>query len=552
MSSVESNSALAIADKSLRASVRRIKLLEADGRVAIDQAHEIARVVSKALQQHGRNASVISPFLLSVAAEVRATMNEGLKPQWDRVRDEDPHMESHPFFPKTVGYVQASQPAPAPAPYVSPVPAAEVMSVPPIDLLPPSGHQKTDKGKLADRGTRRPREDSPGAQSGRKKRKVSKPLSKAIASDTEDEHWQPGGAIVVKKASNIAEPAPAAPPKSKGTTKGIKKSSALNHSQKDAEDLIGRPSAKGKGKEKAEEVAKPVRGHQLAKADAETYNPPCGRCVDEPCRVLIGRRGQVMKSCQKCHTMKASMPRPRSKAAPASKSKVSSRTTRATSHARPPTPVKDTTDEANIELNANAEQHTDVETEVPAEEKMVVDEPRAIASADDFPADHWAEPHSDGIPTPLATTVPLPPASLPPTVSTIHERVLALTAQVAAMQLADQNMLARANAMEQDFDTRISSMHAELSSMQLDVGATVTLVDGLVCLVEKLQQDHVVPNPSFPAPVIGPANASTATAMGYRYLNGHHVHIWTSVFGISTRGPSNTVPSPASATHSLP
>ncbi|KAG0697644.1 hypothetical protein DFH29DRAFT_878573 [Suillus ampliporus] len=225
-------------------------------------------------------------------------------------------------------------------------------------------------------------------------------------------------------------------------------------------------------------------------------------------------KGYIVMWAHGCQLTKAdaetaSMPRPRSKAALASKSKVSSRTTRATSCARPPTPiidseheaVKDTTDEADIEpnANANAEQHTDIETEVPAEEKMVVDEPQAIASAD-----HWAEPHSDGIPTPLATTVPLPPASLPPTVSTIHECVLALTAQVAAMQLADQNVLARVNAMEQDFDTCISSMCAELLSMQLDVGATVTLVNGLVCLVEKLQQDQVVPNPSFPAPPMLP------------------------------------------------
>ncbi|KAG0692663.1 hypothetical protein DFH29DRAFT_882187 [Suillus ampliporus] len=522
MSSVESNSALAIADTSLRSSLRQIRRSEADGRAAVDQAHDIARLVSNALQQHGRNASVILPFLLSAAAKVRATMNEGLKPQWNRVRDDDPRMESHPFFPKTVGYVQASKPAPAAAPQVAPAPAAEVMLVPPINSLPLSGNQNTDKGKLPDRGKRRPREDSLGAELRRKKCKVSKPLSKAIVSNTDDEDRQPGGAIIVQKPSKIAEPALAAPPKSKGIPKGIKK--------KDAEDPIGHPPAKGKGKQKAEEVAEPVRGHQLAEANDETYNPPCGRCVDEPCHVLISRRGQVMKSCQKCHTMKvrcerpvpvdsdappmarqASMPRPRSKAAPASKSKVSSRTTRATSRARPPTPTPEPeqeavkeTDEADIEPNATAEQHTDVETEVPAEEEMAVDEPRAIASADDFPADHWAELHSDGILTPPATTVPLPPASLPPTVSTIHERVLALTAQVAAMQLANQNVLARVDAMEQDFNTRISSMHAELSSMQLDVGATVTLVDGLVCLVEKLRQDHIVPNPSFPAPPMLP------------------------------------------------
>ncbi|KAG0698121.1 hypothetical protein DFH29DRAFT_878203 [Suillus ampliporus] len=587
MSSVESNLALVITNMSLRSSLRWIRHSEADGRVAVDQAHKIAHLVSNALQQHGRNASVISLFLLSAAAKVRATMNKGLKPQWDCVQDDDPHMETHPFFPKTIRY------ASKPAPQVAPAPAAEVMLVPPINSLPLSGHQKTDKGKPPDRGTRRPREDSPGAELGRKKCKVLKPLSKAVVSNTEDEDRQPGGAIVVKKASKIAEPAPVAPPKSKGTTKGIKKFSPLNHSQKDAEDPIGRPLAKGKGKQKAKEVAEPVRGRQLAKADAEmiiqsTMPEMCQQAL--PCPHRQERAGHEVLPEVPHHEGAASMPHPRSKAALASKSKVSSRTTRATFCAHPLTPTPEPeqeavkeTDEADIKPNANAEQHTDVETKVPVDEKMVVNEPQVIASADDFPADHWAEPHSNGIPTPPATTVPLPPASLLPTVSTIHKRMLALTAQVAAMQLANQNALARVDAMEQDFNTHISSMRAELSSMQFDVGATITLVNGLVCLVEKLWQDHVIPNPSFPAPVISPANASTATAMGYRYLNG--------VFGPSVgplpmsvgvgkpsvsrpfgcpdmqgttfmsgqvssvsapAGPSNTVPSPASAAHSLP
>ncbi|KAG0695462.1 hypothetical protein DFH29DRAFT_1005438 [Suillus ampliporus] len=407
-------------------------------------------------------------------------MNEGLKPQWDCVQDDDPHMQSHPFFHNTIGYIKESQPAPK----VTPAPAPKVI---------------------------------PGAELGRKKCKVSKPLSKTILSSIKDEDWQPGGTI----PSKIAESALAAPPKSKGMTKGIK--------QKHAKDPIGHTPAKGKGKEKAKEVAKPIRGCQLAKANAEMNNPPCQKCISEPYCVVIGRRGQVIKSCSKCHhegAVQASMPHPRSKAAPDSKSKVSSRRTRATSCACPLTPILESeeeavkdTDEADIKPNANAEQHTDIETKVPAEEKMVVNEPQAITSVDDFPANHWVEPHSDGIPTPPANTISPPSASLPPTISTIHEYVLALTAQVAAMQMADQNAIARVDGMEQDFDTRISSMCMELSSMQLDVNTTMTLVNGLVCLVEKLWQDQVVANPSFPALVISHVNGSLATTLGLRYLN---------------------------------
>ncbi|KAG0695111.1 hypothetical protein DFH29DRAFT_1005755 [Suillus ampliporus] len=195
-------------------------------------------------------------------------------------------------------------------------------------------------------------------------------------------------------------------------------------------------------------------------------------------------------------------------------------------------------------------------------EKMVVNEPRAITSANDFPTNHWMELHSDDIPTPPANTVSLHSASLPPTVSTIHKCVLAFTAQVAAMQMADQNALAR---------------------VDLDVDITMTLVNGLVCLVEKLQQDQVIANPSFPALVISHANGSSATTLDLRYLNGvfspsvgaipMSVGVGqTSVSCPFSRpdmqgstfmsgqaslvsaptGPSHAVPSPASAAQSLP
>ncbi|KAG2062822.1 hypothetical protein BDR04DRAFT_1164592 [Suillus decipiens] len=104
MSVQESNHALSVADELLHKALARIKGFQADGRVVVDQAHEIARLVSQALQQHGRNASVISPLLLSAAAEVRETMNNGQAPQWERVCAGDSRMESHPFFHKTKGF----------------------------------------------------------------------------------------------------------------------------------------------------------------------------------------------------------------------------------------------------------------------------------------------------------------------------------------------------------------------------------------------------------------------------------------------------------------
>ncbi|KAG2098279.1 uncharacterized protein F5147DRAFT_656158 [Suillus discolor] len=525
--------------RSVRDSVSQIKCGEADDQAVVDQAHDIAQQVSTALQQHSRACSVISLFLLSVATEVRATINQSLVPQWNHVQDNDPHMESHPFFTKTVGYVPLKQ-----------------MSIPPIDSLPHASHAHNlvvpgtmpNKGKRSDHGTCRSREDSPDAESGRKKQKVLKCLSKAIISDTEDKDRQPTGTIVVMR-SRIPESSGAAPTTSKGMTKNMK--------QPDAEPKISQPQPRGKGKEKAVDIAEPIRGHQLLKSNAEEYTPPCKRCIRESCLVVVSRKGQAIKSCVKCHfmkvrcnrpmlvdtrgpatTQKAPKSRPQSKAAPASKSKAQSRTTKTTSHIRPPTPILESEDaiedtevsvtghnDAEMDHDTDTERHTDIAMEMSVEpdDPIIVDQPGAMASADDFPADHWLE--NTDMPIPIPIPPPTPAAdliSLPsaPSSLTILEHVLALTTQVTAMQMANENALARVNAMEQEFDTWISSMHAELSSMQLDVGATVTLVNGLVGLVEKLWQEQVLANPSFLPPMISHGNDTSATTFSTRYLNG--------------------------------
>ncbi|KAG1836548.1 hypothetical protein DFJ58DRAFT_734902 [Suillus subalutaceus] len=504
-SQTESNNALALADKSVHAAVRQIKIYELDGWVVVDQAHTIAWMVSEALQQHGQNCLDMLPFLLSAAAEVRATINQTLAPKWACVQDDDPHMESHPFFPKVVRYTLASASAPAPAPAPAPVPVPA--SAPAVSLVTHPVPKQL------------------------KKCKVLKPLSKAIISNTKDEEGQPGGTIVVVK---IVQSLPAAQHESKCMTKEIKQADATPH--------IGQAQPKGKGKEKAMDIAEPVRGRRLLKASAEEmHREALSRLI------AVGQKGQAMKSCVKCHKMKvwcnqlasvdaigpattrqAPKSCPRSKPASASKHRAQSRTTRATSHVRQPTPileseeeeaVEDTDvpvtgdDDAKMDGDAEAEQDTDIATKMP----------EAIASAADFPADHWQE-ETNNIAIPIAIPPPIPVAdclSLPsaPSSPTIHNCMLALMAQVTAMQMANENALARMDVMEHDFDTRISSMCAELSAMQLNVGATVTLVDGLVGLVEKLQQEWVLPNPSFPPPTMRQGNESSATALSMRYLN---------------------------------
>ncbi|KAG2737164.1 hypothetical protein P692DRAFT_201813050, partial [Suillus brevipes Sb2] len=372
---------------------------------------------------------------------------------------------------------------------------------------------KTDKGKgkQPDRGTRRPREDDEVGDESRKKRKVVK--SKPVITVSDDEDDQPTGTIVVKQSKPVVPQTPAPAKKAKQT---------------DTEGRIGRPTPKGKGKGKGKEKDEDVVEMAVEIPAGNVFNPPCKKCDGGPCLIALGRRGQPMKSCVRCNAMKVKcerpeeLPAPTEPAAPTSKSGLRSRSTRATSRARQPTPIVESEDAGDDTVVPTAEDdivmsdaaETDQQTGVAAP-RHTGDHPATIASANDFPPDHWLE-ESDAI------TIPPPPPTAEPTTSavepTVHERVVALAARVAAMEMADRDTHARIDAVEQDCDSRITSMRAEFAAVQLSFNQTVEVVTGLSNLVEKLRQDRSIFNPSFPPPMLGSAGGSTATAMGVRYL----------------------------------
>jgi len=186
-------------------------------------------------------------------------------------------------------------------------------------------------------------------------------------------------------------------------------------------------------------------------------------------------------------------------------------------------PVTDI-DNAEMDCKVNAKQHTNITAEmlVVADDQIRADQPVAIASADDFSAEHWLE-DTDDIPIPIPPPTPVADhlsLASEPSSPIICQHLLALMSQVTVMQIANDHAIARMDVMEHEFDTCISLMHAELSSMQLDVSTTMMLVNGLVSIVEKLWQEHILPNPLFPPPAIRYGNESSATAFGMRYLNG--------------------------------
>ncbi|KAG2365908.1 hypothetical protein BDR07DRAFT_1480799 [Suillus spraguei] len=503
----------------------------------LHKAHEITQLVSQALQQHGRNASVISPLLLSAAAEVQEIMNNGQAPQWEHVQAGNSRMELHLFFPKTKGFV-----APAVAKLLQP------MLVLVIDtLLAEVIKTKTDKGKQPDWGTRQTREEDSDDESKTttKKRKLAKHISKAVIMDTKDEDALLAGLTIFAKPPKALVPVTPAPSSSKAST-----------SVKSLPMQLLTPS---------QDVMKEVKKKAVKVKEPELYEPPCTRCSDEHiCVITYGARGLPVKACSRFFTLKVKcewpaddptltehvrVSCPRSKATPVSKSKPLSRMTRATSRSRPLMPVvesEDAMDDADVTVAA----HEDVEMSHEANEKQpanitavtpvkpMVNQLVAVASADDFPADHWQEdPDTVVIPPPSPPSFPSPPPNL--TELTIlqaestHDWVVALAPRVATLEVANQDVAARVDVMHLDFDTCISGLQAEFSLMKADLDTMVILMDGVLNMVETLWQDRSAPNPLFLPPMADPNITSLATTLGRMYLN--------SVFNTSVAPTTNSV-----------
>ncbi|KAG2066586.1 hypothetical protein BDR04DRAFT_1160145 [Suillus decipiens] len=278
---------------------------------------------------------------------------------------------------------------------------------------------KTDKGKQPDRGTRRTREEDPDNEliTMTKKHKLAKRISKAIFTDTEDEDGPPARPTIFVKPSKGVVPVIPAPSNSKASTSVKSLPMYLLTASQDVtkevkkvrlaitEPRIYQLMEKDKGKEKAVAVKEP-----------ELYDLPCTKCSDEhKCVIAYGIRGLLVKACGRCFTLKAT---------PVSKSKLALRMTRATSCIRPPMPVveyEDTMDDADVAIaahedvkmshEADAKQPIHIAAMTPMEPK--VDHMPAVASADDFPTDHWQEdPDSIVMPLPSPPYFSSPPPHL--------------------------------------------------------------------------------------------------------------------------------------------
>jgi hypothetical protein len=98
-------------------------------------------VKTTAFRNHGPSATVISPVLLSTAAEIMESMNADRRisrvPAWDRIGAMDQRINRHPLFHKTLGY-ESPTPLPVPVPVPAPVPAPAPVPIPaPVPSAPP-------------------------------------------------------------------------------------------------------------------------------------------------------------------------------------------------------------------------------------------------------------------------------------------------------------------------------------------------------------------------------------------------------------------------------
>ncbi|KAG2067467.1 hypothetical protein BDR04DRAFT_1159048 [Suillus decipiens] len=315
-------------------------------------------------------------------------------------------MESHPFFPKIKGFgmVQVSQPINAIAPQLAKVMLVLAINSPLAEVEEDSEDESTTTIK---------------------KCKLAKCISKAVITDTEDEDGLLARPTISVKPSKDIVPVTPVPSNSKAST--LVKSLLmylLTTSQNVTKEV-----KKGKGKEKAVEVKEP-----------ELYGLPCTKCSNEhKCIVAYDIRGLPVKACSRCFILKVKYEQPadniaptnhirashpRSKAMLVSKSKPASRMTRATSHACPPMPVvefKDAIDDADVAVaahkdvkmshGADAKQPTHIAAMTPTEPE--VNQPAAIASADDFPTNHWQKDFN---------TIVMPPPS-PPLIYCLHHLI---------------------------------------------------------------------------------------------------------------------------------
>ncbi|KAG1771390.1 hypothetical protein EV702DRAFT_1201999 [Suillus placidus] len=108
MSSQHTNEVLNSVTENVGRLLMRSQKLEEGDPAAKTLVHEIAVTLATAFAEHGHAATSLTPLPLSCAAEIwdNSGPNGKLKAllDWNAIADNDPHIQAHPLFMKTLGY----------------------------------------------------------------------------------------------------------------------------------------------------------------------------------------------------------------------------------------------------------------------------------------------------------------------------------------------------------------------------------------------------------------------------------------------------------------
>ncbi|KAG1842069.1 hypothetical protein F4604DRAFT_1690101 [Suillus subluteus] len=452
--SSHSTSASAAANQALIALVTRltemvqdvIRLLSQEEKMELSQ--KIAREVNDAIRTYGKEASYVPPGLLSLAAEIfraqRRTTQLVEVPDWTRLGNNQDMCMKHPLYSKTLGAAPpiasaasttALVPAPPPAP--APAPARDAS----IRMPTRAASSETALAGSSTTWKRRLSTSPPVPRGNRSRKPIIK--SKEILSDTDTTDNE---TVRVKGKGKAKAPEadgdedddvidvddlPDVQPR-KSTCKAVvpaKQQRTLKASwfvvtADDEEDEL-EEDEKAQGKSKA--TLRPGKRQKLStQSKGKTTSrktkvqepphtdeplPPCDRCwaKNVECCPRLTKKGDVALTCSLCYnwkmacirtnTVSATITPTTNTAPPAAAVTTRSKTTRSKvtgkkmggnlmrQKIRQPSPIEEEDDNVNM-LDGTVGVTGAQQQSAP------------LASANDFPPDHWIEPGTDELPPP--------------------------------------------------------------------------------------------------------------------------------------------------------
>ncbi|KAG1769729.1 hypothetical protein EV702DRAFT_1049606 [Suillus placidus] len=392
---------------------------------------EMAQALTDAFSGHAVQATSVPPMVLSAAAELHAHLDSSFcqvvsTPVWANIRPEDPPCKASPLYPLTAGYGKLAPPTPAP-------PAAQPTAGPSKGKGKEKAISEEDTDDYHGRQLEcskcaRPRTMSARSQSAAPKAKHQHTKSKSKAIITSDDDMELDNA-----AAEVAalEPAPAPAKPLKDVLKRLK---YVEIDELDEEEamIVGpapkmgmpyveiplAPKASGK-------VAGGLQEDTNADSTLPVWSPDCGSCVQRQliCRqgynasheplaaliTLVARLNERVQEVLRSQLQEEKMELSR---------KIAHEVNEAIhSHGRVATYVPPGLLSLAAEI-FGAQRHTTQLVEVPdwtrvgnnmdmcMRHPLYAPAPAPLASARNFPADHWIEPGDDDMSSPSPVIAP--------------------------------------------------------------------------------------------------------------------------------------------------